>query len=123
MANSTEWKLIRNPAFQIDIPKRDELESFVKQINYKDQIIIQNNHIIKGEVHGFNIDLVYIFNIKGELSVHKWNEVKFIKKPSSTEQTIEDLPNIIAIVFAIVIFIATFLMGYFYSYLPQLFPK
>jgi flagellar biosynthesis protein FliQ len=50
-------------------------------------------------------------------------EVKFIKKPSSTEQTIEDLPNIIAIVFAVVIFIATFLMGYFYSYLPQLFPK
>jgi hypothetical protein len=130
MANNNkcnEWEIIRNPAFEGNLKSITTFPESLKRVNYQDKCIIQkNNEWINGEVHGFNPQYLYLFNQDDKIIVYKWNEVKFIKKkiPQALEVPLytetEERTDFVAVIFAVVIFIATFLMGYIYSYLPQL---
>jgi len=127
----TKTELIYNPCFgniKINKKKSKEFILFIKQVNYKDEIFINNNNSFTvGEVYGFNNSFVYVSHSK-LISEFSWDEVEYVEKViplhninNNEDKSNNTKSNIIAIIITIIIFFATFIMGIIYSGLPLLF--
>ena len=128
MANKKDWTILLNPSYLQQTKNSKDFEQFLKQVRYKDKVSVHiEGSWIEGEIRGFNHKRVYIFNEHNKMSEHEWQQLEFIKKQCSEEIIEYVYPeqkvNIIAVVFMILIFICTFLLGIFYSYIPELFVK
>jgi hypothetical protein len=128
MTNKQDWTLLLNPSYKKEITNNPDFDKFLKQVNYKDRVLIYyNGSWMEGEIRGFNHQRVYVFNEYNKMSEHEWQQLKLIKKQSNNDLEefvyYEQKVNIIAVIFTIIIFIFTFIFGYIFSMIPELFVK
>jgi len=129
--NDMITQLIRNVCYnmpdKINTTNQDFLH-FLKQVNYGDTIYVnKNNKWIVGNISGFNHAMVYV-KFNKIISEYPWHKIKYIQKyvpiKIINDEEMKELntkSNIFAIIITIIIFIATFVMGMVYSFIPLIF--